>query len=188
MGVGTQESIRHSTMGVGFVRLCTKRSCKAAHCVSSATSFFCLHHPFEFCLLDVHPKKSKKNPELKKLMGGSCYICYICEKNGCQMAGLHCNVAFHATSMTYAPTPPHRKVMMSKTCTGGGCNIVCFGKNITSCSKPPPFLPVICALCTHAHLESWQQHKWVTEGTLFHGMSHSSHPFCLLAHSSCVTS
>ena len=41
------------------------------------------------------PKKSKKSPELKKLMGGPGYICYICDKKGCQMAYLHCNVAFH---------------------------------------------------------------------------------------------
>ena len=66
-----------------------KAYCKAAHCVSSSTFFVCLHHPFDFCLLDVPPKKSKKNPELKKLMGGPCYIC---KQNGYQMAGLQCNV------------------------------------------------------------------------------------------------
>ena len=41
-------------------------------------------------------KKSKKSPELKKLMGGPCYICYVCEKKGCQIACLHCNVELHA--------------------------------------------------------------------------------------------
>ena len=35
-----------------------------------------------FCSLDMPPKKSRKSPELKKLMGGSCYMC---EKKGCQM-------------------------------------------------------------------------------------------------------
>ena len=53
----------------------------------------CLHNPFEFFVLDMSLKKSKKSRELKKLMGGPCYIC---EKKGCQMACLHCNVTFHA--------------------------------------------------------------------------------------------
>ena len=39
------------------------------------------------------PKKSKKSPEIKKLMGNPCYIC---KKKGYQMACLHCNVPFHA--------------------------------------------------------------------------------------------
>ena len=93
MGVGTRESIRSGVTGVGTLGLCTKRSCKAAHCVLSSTSFVCLHHPFQFFLFDMPPKKSKKSLELTKLMGGSCYIC---EKRGCQTACLHCNGAFHA--------------------------------------------------------------------------------------------
>ena len=93
MGVGTKDSMRRSTTGVGTVGLCAKRSRKVARCVSSSTSFVCLHHPFQFCLLDMPPKKSKKSPELKKWMGGACYIC---EKKDFQMACLHCNVAFHA--------------------------------------------------------------------------------------------
>ena len=86
MGVGNQESIPCSATGACTDGLCTKRSCEVACCVSSFTSFVCLHHPFQFCLLDMPPKKSKKSLEPKKLIGSPCYIC---GKNGCQMACLH---------------------------------------------------------------------------------------------------
>ena len=37
-------------------------------------------------------KKAKRTTEEKKLLAGPCYIC---EKKGCQMACLHCGIAFH---------------------------------------------------------------------------------------------
>ena len=103
MGVGTKESICRGTTGVGTVRLCTKRSCKATCLVFH---FLCVPPP-SLSILDMPPKKSKKSLALKKLMGSPCYICYNCEKKGYQMACLHCNVAFHAlcNKCPNAPAP-----------------------------------------------------------------------------------
>ena len=47
-------------------------------------------------------KKAKRTPEEKKLLAGPCYIC---EKKGCQMACLHCGIAFHPHCDTHDHCP-----------------------------------------------------------------------------------
>ena len=107
MEVGTEESIHESTTGGGTVWLSTKCSCQAVRCLSCSTLFVCLHYLFQFCFLDMPPKKSKKSSGLRKLMGG---LCYICETKGYQMGCVHWKVAFHSwcgkhNICFYAPTP-----------------------------------------------------------------------------------
>ena len=115
MGVGTLESICRSATGVGTVGLCTKRSCKAACCVSSSTSFVCLHHPFQFCLLETPPKKSKKSPELKKLGSLSTFA----KRRGCQMACLFSNVVFHAYCDKHAISAGRRNKTLGNSLISG---------------------------------------------------------------------
>ena len=86
----TATGIHCGAPGVGTVGLCRKCGRKAAHCVLSSTFFVSLHHLFEFFFNRHASKQIQKEP---KVMGGPCYIC---EKKGCQMACLDCNVAFHA--------------------------------------------------------------------------------------------
>ena len=64
----------------------------SAGATSSSTSLVCLHCPLRFYSVDMPTKKAKKTPEEKRLFAGPCHIC---EKKGCQMACLHCRIAFH---------------------------------------------------------------------------------------------
>ena len=59
---------------------------------ASSSTLVCLHRPLPFCLVDMPAKKAKKTPEEKRLLVGPCHVC---EKKGCQMACLHCGIAFH---------------------------------------------------------------------------------------------
>ena len=130
MGVSTQESTRRNATGVGTVGLRTKPNCKAARCVLSSTSLVCLF------LVDMPTKTSKKSPEHKKMLADPCYIC---DKKGCQMACLHCNVAFTpiVVSMTYAPTPSHQTPTTSRTSTGWAHRWHLAEATVAACTPTP---------------------------------------------------
>ena len=82
--------------------------------------------------------------------------------------------------VSYVPTSTYFTKKVYIKCRGcptfWGYSMVCIGKNIAICHKNPPFLPVMCTLCTrcadtHPFKQRWSLPAGITPGNLYSAMS-----------------